>query len=530
MSSPAMTPSSPSSSPRASERLPANAGGARPELFTHDLYFLPIPERLRYSEGKTFHLGIVLYLTMGFSSTFTVTNLYWCQPLLIELAKDFGVSYSEISRVPTLLQAGYAVGVVFISPLADLVRRRQLILLCLIASTALTVGLAVTANFVAFEVLSFLTAVASIVTTIMQPLAADIAPPHRRATAISVVISGLLLGVLVARVLAGILGQFSSWRGAYYVGVGTQAVAIVANYFLLPDYPAKGMNSGLTYPKILGTMLRFALTEPGLIQAMFISFCTSAAFTSFWVTLTFLLGGPIYGYDTLDIGLFGLVGMAGVLLGPPMGRIIDLLVPWYAALIALLGFMLFNVVQTAAGGVSVAAVAVVAFGLNLFRQMVQASFATVVLSISVEARGRLNAVNVLAIFMGQVAGTAAGTSIYLAHGWRICAAFSLALCAAQLLMLLVRGPHCERYTWVGWQSGWKPVAKPRREKPPRQPMSDSGEQRDIEAAGVEKSEEENPLAVEAQHVGVDDPDTTVVGHLKSEKDPTVERGDDQKQE
>ncbi|KAJ7058933.1 major facilitator superfamily domain-containing protein [Mycena amicta] len=435
-----------------------------PDLCTHDLYLLPIPKRLRYYEGRTFHLGVVLYLTLGFSSTFTVTNLYWCQPLLIDLSEAFGVSYSKISEVPTLLQAGYAFGVVFISPLGDLVRRRQLILLCLVLSTTLTVGLAVTKNFVAFEILSFLVGVTSIITTIMQPLVADMAPPHRRATAISVVISGLLLGVLVARVLSGIIGQFSSWRAAYLVGVGTQAASLLANYLLLPDYPARTMNSGLTYPQILGTMAKFALTEPALIQPCLINFCTSAAFTSFWVTLTFLLGGPLYRYDTLEIGLFGLVGMVGVLLGPLMGHIIDTLVPWYSTLVALLALTVFNIIQMGAGGLSIAAIIVVAFGLNLFRQMVQASLATTVLSISAEARGRLNAVNVLSIFLGQVTGTAAGTSIYLAHGWRVCAAFSVGLCIAQLVVLLLRGPHCTRYTWVGWQSGWAPVRKPRRPK------------------------------------------------------------------
>ncbi|KAF7296982.1 MFS superfamily [Mycena indigotica] len=452
------SPSTSSSSLPPSQPRPASECPSTVQVVTQDLYVLPIPERLRYREGRTFELGVVLYLTLGFSSTFTVTNLYWCQPLLIELAQDFRVSYSKISEVPTLLQAGYACGVVFISPLGDLVRRRQLILLCLLVSTLLTVGLSVTTNFLLFEALSFLTAAASIITTLLQPLVADIAPAHRRATALSVVISGLLLGVLVARVLAGVLGQLSAagWRGAYYVGIATQAAALLANYLLLPDYPAKAVD-GLTYWRILRTMARYAFTEPALLQACAVNFCTSAAFTSFWVTLTFLLGGPIYGYTTLDIGLFGLVGMAGVLLGPALGRGIDALVAWYAVLIAIVGFALFNVIQMAAGGLSIAAVVVVAFGLNLFRQMVQASLATTVLSISVDARGRLNAINVLSIFLGQVTGTAAGTNIYLAHGWRLCAAFSVGLCAAQLLVLGARGPHCSRHTWFGWERGWAPV-------------------------------------------------------------------------
>ncbi|KAJ7198088.1 major facilitator superfamily domain-containing protein [Mycena pura] len=465
-------------SPRAPE---APEPCPRPALFTHDLLFVPIPKRLRYYEGRTFHLGLVLYLTLGFSSTFTVANLYWSQPLLIQLSQAFDVSYSKISEVPTLLQAGYAVGVVLISPLGDLIRRRQLILFLLLLSTTFTVGLSVTNSFVAFEILSFFVGMTSIITTIMQPLVADIAPPNRRATAISVVISGLLLGVLVARVLSGVLGQFASWRTPYYAGAAAQAAALAACALVLPDYPAKNAGARLTYLRILRTMAAFAVTEPALIQPCLVNFATSAAFTSFWVTLTFLLGGPLYNYSTLDIGLFGLVGMVGVLLGPLMGRFIDLLVPWYATLAALVFLCVFNAVQMAAGGLSVAAVAVVAFALNFFRQLVQASLATAVLSISAEARGRFNALNVLSIFLGQVMGTSVGSKIYLARGWRACAALSVALSGAQLLVLLARGPQCARYAWVGWQGGWAPVRQPR--------GRDAGRvQAEVEAAEAEVEE------------------------------------------
>ncbi|KAJ7787784.1 hypothetical protein B0H13DRAFT_1465603, partial [Mycena leptocephala] len=113
----------------------------------------------------------------------------------------------------------------------------------------------------------------------------------------------------------------------------------------------------------------------------------------------------------------------------------------------------FNIVQMGAGGLSIAAVIVVCFGLNVGRQLLLASLSTIVLSISDEARGRLNALNVLSIFLGQVMGTAVGSHIYLQHGWRACAALSVALCGWQLILLLGRGPHCRRYTWVGWEGG-----------------------------------------------------------------------------
>ncbi|KAJ7476562.1 major facilitator superfamily domain-containing protein [Mycena latifolia] len=436
---------SPEGSPRQLEGAPSPVTlEPPPAMFTHDLGFLPIPKTLRYHPGKSFHFGLLLNIALGFTSTFTVANLYYCQPLLsawgdttasfgtdapeVDLAASFDMLYADVSQ--------YAIGVVLISPLADLVRRRQLILLLLIISTALTVVRARRDH----ELRRIRDALLLRGCYIHHyhphaALVAAIAPPERRATALSVVISSLL-GGLAARVLSGVLGQFASWRSADYLGIGAQALALLM----------RGAQ--------LRTMAVYAVMEPALVQACLINFATSAAFTSFWVTLTFLLGGPLYRYDTLDSGLFGLVGMLGVLTGPLMGRLIDRLVLWYATLLAVVFLGVFNAVQLAAGGLSIGAVIVVAVGLNLFRQLLQAALATTVLSIAAEARGQMNAVNVLSIFLGQVMGTSAGSRIYLQHGWRACAALSLALSGWQLLILLAHGPHCARRTWVGWEEGW----------------------------------------------------------------------------
>ena len=148
----------------------------------------------------------------------------------------------------------------------------------------------------AFEVLSFFIGAFSVTPQILVPLAADLAPPKKRAAAISVVLSGLLFGVLLARVLAGIIAEFTSWRVVYYFAVGVQAAVFIGSYLMLPDYPS--LNKDLTYWNILWTMAKFAVTEPILIQACLVHLASSACFSNFWVTLTFLLGEPPYQYST----------------------------------------------------------------------------------------------------------------------------------------------------------------------------------------------------------------------------------------
>ncbi|KAG2743791.1 MFS general substrate transporter [Suillus brevipes Sb2] len=427
------------------------AASAEESWPTKDFGLIPIPKSLQYNPIKPFHFGILLNVSFGFASTFIVANLYYCQPLLIEFSKSFDVTYEEVSRIPTLVQAGYLVGLLLISPLGDLVRRRQLVLLLVAASTTLTIGLAVTTDARVFEALSFLIGVVTVTPQILMPLAADLAPPERRASALSVVLSGLMLGILIARVLAGVIGNFTTWRVVYYMSIGVQSLVLIGAYLMLPDYPSK--NRDLTYFQILFSMAKYAVTEPLVIQVAIINIASSACFTSFWVTLTFLLGGQPYYYSTLIIGLFGLVGMLGVLVGPFAGRLIDRLVPWYATLIATGLLLVSQAVQTAAGGINVAAVVIACFGLDVARQSQQVSMTTRVLSISSAARARLNAILILSLFIGQVMGTSVGTQVFVQHGWRACSLLMLALQAFQILVLLLRGPHCPRHRWFGYEGG-----------------------------------------------------------------------------
>ena len=137
------------------------------------------------------------------------------------------------------MENSYATGLVLIIPLGDLVRRRQLILCIVALSTSLTIGLAITRSLRVFETLSYLVGVVNITPQILLPLAADLAPENKRATAISIVLSGLLFGALLARLLAGIIAEFTSWRVVYYFAVGVQALVLVGSYLMLPDYPSK---------------------------------------------------------------------------------------------------------------------------------------------------------------------------------------------------------------------------------------------------------------------------------------------------
>ncbi|KAF5340581.1 hypothetical protein D9611_007320 [Ephemerocybe angulata] len=423
-----------------------------------DFGFIPIPRHLRHDPEKPHHFGWTLNIAFGFATMFTAANLYYCQPILsrltspnspydpkyslppVQLSQSFNVDYSAVSRIPTLVQAGYAVGLLLITPLGDLSKRRPLILLLQLLSTSLTIGLALTHSLVAFEVLSFLVGVVTVVPQILLPLAADLAPPARRATVISIVLSGLLLGILGARVLAGIIAEYSSWRVVYYFALGVQVVVLAGSWVVLPDYPRKDI--GMGYGGVLWSMARFGVTEPVLVQGCLINIASS---------------GEPYNYSTLVIGLFGLVGIAGVALGPLLGYAVDRLDAWYATLVSIVVGGVFLAVQLGAGGINVAAVVIAAFGYDLARQSLAVSLSTSIFALDPAARSRMNALFILAFFIGQVIGSSVGTLVFVKYGWRAGAALNAGFVGFQIFVLLVRGPHCARYTWFGYEggAGWK---------------------------------------------------------------------------
>lgn len=190
----------------------------------------------------------------------------------------------------------YCIGLSFISPLGDLLRRRQLILTLVFITTCLSVGLVLSTSFLVFQIFAFLLGVFNVTAQILIPFAADLVSPGDRGAAVSIMQSGVMLGILLARVGAGVVAYFSQWRMVYYASIAVQAVALCGTYLFIPDQPCK--NPDLTYLETLCTMTKYLITEPRVVQAVLVNCGSVACWSSFWVTLTFLLGGQPYLYST----------------------------------------------------------------------------------------------------------------------------------------------------------------------------------------------------------------------------------------
>ncbi|KAI1822157.1 MFS general substrate transporter [Xylaria intraflava] len=410
-----------------------------------------MPPWCRYDPNNPPKFTLSMNILLAFSTTFTVANLYYPQPILNIIAEDFHVSYERSSDVATLSQAGYAVGLLLLCPLGDMVPRRPFILLLIFITATTWIGLCMTTNFKAFISLSFLCGVGTVTPQLMLPLVGDLAPSHRRAASLSIVVSGLSLGLLVARVLSGVVANYTSWRNIYWLALGAQYFTFIVLFFTLPDYPAK--NNGLKYFRALWKMCVLVVKEPLLMQACLMGFLLSSAFTNFWTTLTFLLSSPTYGYSSLEVGLFAFIGIAAIGLAPIWSRLItDRFVLLFSSVLGLWVELIGIVIGTFIGDFTVAGPVIEAILMDMGANFAHTANRSNIYSLDPKARNRVNTAYMVFCFAGQLTGTAVGNNLYARGGWIWSGSSNIAFMGAAILVGLARGPRETR--WAGWRGGW----------------------------------------------------------------------------
>ncbi|KAK0304866.1 hypothetical protein LTR01_007070 [Friedmanniomyces endolithicus] len=409
------------------------------------------PRRLRWDPDSPPKFSLGLNILFGFAGAFTVANLYYNHPILNILAQDFGVPYVRVSDIPTLAQAGYAVGLLFLCPLGDMFERRPFVLTLVLFTATMSIGLAVTKSLAVFSAIQFITAVTTVTPQLMLPLVGDLAPPNRRAAAMSIVVSGLMLGILLARLLSGIMTQYVSWRYVYWLSVALQYLIFIFLWLFMPDYPATN-KGGMNYFKMLWSILPMVAKHPVLVQACLISFFTSATFTNFWTVLTFLLAGAPYHYGPVTIGLFALVGIVSMVCGPFYARaVIDRFVPWFSVILGMIWCLIGISLGTYTGTFTVAGPIIQAFLGDFGMQTAQIANRSAIFTVEPKGRNRVNTAFMVATFCGQLVGTSVGSHLFARGGWIASGSYSMGSIGVALLITLARGPWEEG--WIGWHGG-----------------------------------------------------------------------------
>lgn len=362
-----------------------------------------------------------MVLTFAVAAGSSVAGLYYLQPLLHEVAADLRVSTATAALVVSAAQVGYLCGLALLVPLGDFLERRRMVPALLAASVVALLISAIAPNLPVLLVSVFATGITASAAQVVVPWASALADPGRRGEVVGTVMSGLLLGILLSRVLSGAVAQLGGWRVVLVVAAGIQLLMSVSVYLLSPAGGRAASEE--RYRQVLSSIITLIRVQPVLRQRMVLGFLVMACFSGVWTSITFLLagaGGSKYQYSEFVIGMFGLAGVAGALGAPVVGRMADkgrlrqmttlvwltLLASW-----ALLAWGAHNVV------VLLIALLVFDFGI----QGAQLANQSAIYALDPAARSRITTAYMVTYFLGGVAGSVTAGAAYESGGWaRVC--------------------------------------------------------------------------------------------------------------
>lgn len=354
-------------------------------------------------------------LLMAFCTGLIVANIYYCQPLVILVAKDFNLTESYAGRITYLTQMGYALGLFLLVPLGDMFeRKKQILVITGLAILALLVA-ALSKTFFLLEIASVLIGACSIVPQLILPLAANLSSDENRGANIGMIMSGLLVGILASRAVSGSIGFWLGWRAMYYIAAGICALLIALMAKRFPQsYPGfKG-----TYKELMTSMFSYIKTQPVLRETSLINFLAFAIISAFWTTMVLFLANPPYSFQTLQIGLFGIAGAAGALAAPLVGKLSDGNNPRKNLMI---GFVL-QIVSIALFYFTGSHLYLFVIGIVLIdigQQAIHVTNQTRIYTLIPEARNRLNTIFMSVSFIGASCGSALGLFLWDKGGWNL---------------------------------------------------------------------------------------------------------------
>jgi predicted MFS family arabinose efflux permease len=353
-----------------------------------------------------------LVVVMAVATGMAVANNYYAQPLLPDIGRALHMTAGEAGLIVTFAQIGYALGLLLFLPLGDLVERRRLIVVLCVATGLGLLAMAGAPSGSTLLASAAAVGACSVLAQILVPFSASLAPASERGRVVGMVMSGLLIGILLARTVAGGVAGLGGYRVVYLAaGVAMFAQALLLRA-VLPTYRE---GTGLRYPALLKSVWRLLEEEPVLRRRSQFGLLSFGTFSAFWTSMAFHLAHH-YHYSTPVIGLFGLVGAGGALAATAAGRFSDR--GW--AHHSTIGSSLLLVLSWALlwwGGSSIAALIVGVIVLDVGAQGLHITNQGEIYKLRPEARSRLTSAYMVLYFIGGGIGSAGSAYAYDQLGW-----------------------------------------------------------------------------------------------------------------
>ena len=376
---------------------------------------------------------------MATAAAVTAANLYYCQPLLSQIARTLHMTARETANIPMLTQVGYALGLLFFAPLGDMLERRALVTALLLIVTISLIGTASAQTASILLATSLITGIFTVVPQVMAPMASALSKPESQGRAVGIVMGGMLIGILLARTIAGFVGTWFGWRAMYALA----ALMMLAMALLLrATLPVSRPDTRIRYRDLLSSLIPLARKLPALRQAALMSGLAFGAFSAYWTTLVFFLEKPPYHYGAQMAGLLGLAGVAGALAAPSVGLLSDRGYPRLASGCALLiGMIAFGLLWIFGG--TITGLAIGGIVLDLGTQSNLITNQTRIYRLIPEARNRINTIFMVTYFIGGALGTFIAGYAWTNYSWPGVCTLGASLFAAALLVWALRSWETE---------------------------------------------------------------------------------------
>ena len=384
------------------------------------------------------HMGRGTLALLAAACGITVGNVYLCQPLLDQIAVNMGVAPQTAGLVAVGAQVGYALGILFVLPLADAIAARPLVRTLLILTALFLLAASLSPTTPLLISASVAVAATTVIPQILIPIISGLAAPEHRGRVIGTLQTGLILGILLSRTVAGGVAQVSgSWRSPYLLAAGLTACLVFIVPRLLPERSGPVAHEG--YVNLLRSLIPLLQHRP-LRLSMTMGFLVFGAFSAFWATLAFHLASPAFGLGPAAAGLFGLYGALGAILAPMAGRLSDRIGSAKVNVFSLLAVVAAFVLSGSVGAFSLLALVLAVNLLDFGLQSGQIANQARIFALGNDIRARVNTLYMVATFSGGAAGSFAGTFAWSLGGWHgVCSlAVALIVIAGVILALNLR--------------------------------------------------------------------------------------------
>ncbi|WP_102958954.1 MFS transporter [Mangrovicella endophytica] len=382
-------------------------------------------------------LGSLLTVLIATCCGALAANIYYAQPLIALIGDSVGMARASESAIVTVSQIGYAIGLLLLVPIGDVIDSRRLIIATMAANVLSLICMAAAPGAALLFAAMAIVGVTSAAAQMLVPLAASLAPPDARGRIVGNVMVGLLLGILLARPVASFLSGYVGWRGVFALSAGLITLLAFACLLWLPNRPTAPRQS---YATLIASLGRLFVTQPVLRRRGFYHAAIFASFSMFWTGAPLILLRPPFELSSNGVALFALAGVLGVLAAPVAGRLADRGHSRRGTILA---------IATAIGAFAVAILgqshiaALVAAGIliDLGAQANLVIGQREIYQLDPALRNRLNSIYMTMFFLGGAAGSALTSPVLESFGWPGLCILGMAFPAAALVYLFVSEPR-----------------------------------------------------------------------------------------